>query len=484
VRGIQLVIVVLVCSLLPIKSFSFDPNHAPFRRLKHDGDVQVVLQDLADGKYDGRKGHLFRKIPQSKIRDIFWRLSHIDDVVFGFTVGIGSWLFGVHRYGFREMRKVADGKPPKGIKVFRGDVAKKYVVFSDHHLLGFAKKHDYFKTWEQGAARSDKIEALNLYIKALGDYNSKGYTLVEAGDVEDMVTLEPTTRGLFIDSLFDFLIPFFGEIFDQKYEDKKRKLQLLDIYYNYRDLYKMISRTFVKDGRFIKLIGNHDIAFKKKYFLSMLRIMYGSPKMQAYDYLVLEPYKNGKASGYPQFIAAHGHQIDPWTNPKVAKLVGESFTHSEAWFGNGADRIWPKYLGGDGGWLRKMHPSTGFSNLLAKSPSIKREKGMTTKIRHMGERTLEKRMRKAFKNAPNIPNLILGHTHEPKIGALDKKGRAYNKYFNTGATGHYEQLIWCVEVVNGVGSLYAWYVDGSNKIIKQKMVPTKDGRLIPSSMPH
>jgi len=442
--------------------------------------LDQMLDDIVAGNYQGHIGPIFKKPKESVMRNLVWRVSHVDDMLFGVTIGMGSWALGLNKRAYKDIRDLADGKEVKKIHTWRGDVKRKYVFFSDHHYLGFAKKHDYFRTWEQNTSASNKIESLDIYKHALNNYNDKEYTLVELGDVEDLVTIEPTLKGAAIDQLFDFFAMPLGEIFDEKFEDKNKQIQLLDIFYNYWDLYDQVGKTFVANDRFVKVLGNHDAALKKPKFLKMLRKMYHKD-IDVYDYAIIEGPNPDGSSKYAKFISAHGHQFDPWTNPRIAKLVGEAFTQSEAWFGNGADRIWPKSEGGSGGWKAFMNKEVGFDNRLALAPSMKKEKGEMAKFRHMGEMNIERRMNKTFQGAPQIPTLILGHTHEPKIGALAKNGKQFNGYVNTGATGHYEQLIWCVEVVDGTASVWAWYVDNHGKIIKQKMQATKDGRLIPEA---
>jgi len=73
-----------------------------------------------------------------------------------------------HQRGFRRVRHVS--------------ALKKYVVFSDHHFMPGGHRHDYFNT----------LGNAKLYRQVLESYYfPQRYTLVENGDVEDLVIFDP-----------------------------------------------------------------------------------------------------------------------------------------------------------------------------------------------------------------------------------------------------------------------------------------------------
>ncbi len=56
---------------------------------------------------------------------------------------------------------------------------------------------------------------------------------------------------------------------------------------------------------------------------------------------------------------------------------------------------------------------------------------------------------------------MLGHSHEPRHRALNRTtSKQLQNYMNSGAAGRFENLIWCVEIVDGVGQVAAWHRPG------------------------
>mgnify|MGYP004007368679 FL=1 len=127
------------------------------------------------------------------------------------------------------------------------------------------------------------------------------------------------------------------------------------------------------------------------------------------------------------------------------------------------------------GWHKRMNKRIGFDNHISKAPSFIREKNVPVKWRHMDE----KRVTDLIHYNKEMPTLVLGHTHEPRLNAIADDGSTVTKYVNTGSSGLYEQLVWMVEFVDGVASMKAWHLDKDGKIVTRNMIPTKDGRLVP-----
>ena len=59
------------------------------------------------------------------------------------------------------------------------------------------------------------------------------------------------------------------------------------------------------------------------------------------------------------------------------------------------------------------------------------------------------------------PYLVLGHSHEPRHRAVTSHGDGTTgiaeQYLNCGAAGRFENLIWCVEIIDGVPQVVAWH---------------------------
>jgi hypothetical protein len=80
------------------------------------------------------------------------------------------------------------------------------------------------------------------------------------------------------------------------------------------------------------------------------------------------------------------------------------------------------------------------------------------KFRHLDELFVSDGMRGLFPSQPG--RLVLGHSHEPRHSALRGAGEPVLEYLNSGAAGRFENLLWCVEVVDGAAQVAAWHRPG------------------------
>jgi hypothetical protein len=199
-----------------------------------------------------------------------------------------------------------------------------------------------------------------LYGLALLDYKLKGYTLIENGDVEELLVFDPKpadTKEL-------------RKVNINKEEDqkelrqirKKRRLERLENILNYynNDTYKIydsINLMFHKPGNYYRLTGNHDADLHKDDFKKILQQQYAG--IEVYDYLVLyDP--NGKI---PKFIITHGHQFDESSSPQHAEYIGEIYSECLSWAYEGADRVW-RWNTHTKNWMEQLLP---FNNALVSS---------------------------------------------------------------------------------------------------------------------
>lgn len=131
----------------------------------------------------------------------------------------------------------------------------RYVIFSDHHK-GAGDRADDFRNCRQ------------TYLKALNEYNQRGFTLILLGDVEEL--LENPIRSVM-------------QTYPDVFESEKG-------YY---------------PDRYIRLVGNHDIAWAvvanlRKY------LNHDFPDIKCYESLVFRYQAEPKDSG--EIFLAHGHQ--------------------------------------------------------------------------------------------------------------------------------------------------------------------------------
>jgi len=220
--------------------------------------------------------------------------------------------------GYRHVGRVAADRP--------------YVIFSDFHMAHDGHRQNFFVT-------SGNRE---LYREVLDQYAASEFTLIENGDVEELLIFEPTAseaalrRGLAeAGDTADPLGPSWDGLDDHRLEFRRGQLQkIID---SNRALYTQINDQFHRHGRYIRVAGNHDQDVQESGLLEVLRSVYpnlGVPD----DFLIIEPA--GANSGTGPFVVTHGHHFDRQCTPLFARRLGEAFSEALAWAYQGADRIW------------------------------------------------------------------------------------------------------------------------------------------------
>ena len=404
--------------------------------------------------------------------------------------------------GYRHVRRV----PGKG----------GFVIFSDLHMGSAGSRQDFFHT-------SGNHDA---YAEILSQYAEAGFTLVENGDVEELLIREPDA------SLADDELELLAKVGDQtKLSDdgwpaldelrrKHRLEELSRVIDHHASLYRQINSDFVERGRYVRLAGNHDQDNQDPRFLDRLQNVYPTLD-KVYDFLVIEPAESGGSA----FIVCHGHHFDLGCTPKYAARIGETHSESLGWTTQGADRVW-RWDGHDGvqRWTTGDEPFANTlvtddadaidfqfgdavkAGLLAGLGSVvgglvglgalggvaglatalsdelsdpgfwesvfthniawdyfkSSDRGEAVlnevmcgkrwfKFRHLDEIAMDAELERVFDAKP--PCLVLGHSHEPRHRALNRTtSKQLQNYMNSGAAGRFENLIWCVEIVDGVAA--------------------------------
>ena len=377
----------------------------------------------------------------------------------------------------------------------------KYVIFSDHHMIDQSNRQNFFHTGSGGASGNR-----DLYVEVLEKfYGQADYCLIENGDVEELLIYEPVLSevegigGWSWDRIRD-------------YRESKKKPQLERIVRDNPDYYRVISGSFIDKKKYLRVTGNHDRDMSDQAFADIVSRVAGIDFPLASDVVLLT---DGTAFRH---IICHGHQFDTSCTPRYAERGGEAYSQASAWAYQGPDRVWREgedpiddWLAGrrlyannlvtdepeqEDGWdipypinltsqelldilgaaIGNLNTERGWENIYDKNIAweyfdnagdpqkcITREVKTGKKwfkFRHLNEIRLVNDMRIAFAGR-DIPALILGHTHEPRLDPGQLMGLVECDtvpfYLNSGSAGRFENLVWGIELVDGAPSLISWH---------------------------
>jgi hypothetical protein len=389
---------------------------------------------------------------------------------------------------FREVTRGGSSTRPGHTHVEKRMNGGKYVIFSDHHMAYSGHRHNFF------ASSGNR----SLYTKLLPEYFDKDYTLVEAGDVEELIIYEPTQAEADRRTKMSWT-----ELGTRRVDCRIEQLRKILNDPGNADLYAQLAK-FSRAGRLVRVAGNHDYDIQKEPLLDLMQaklpeferpcdyLLIGSPMMTAPD----SPPRYNTA-----FAILHGHQFDKYASPRFAAQLGETISECLAWGYQGADRVWrwndkvsEWAFGGRAffdnlvtddyerpslipvtlearafwEWLFKHNIAWEYFESETSTGAILNEvlKGEEFfKFRHLDEVFIKKRMVEEFPDASSRPSLVLGHSHEPRFkpavpGSSTTSWSTFEHYFNTAAAGRFENLIWALEIVGGEPTLVSWSFNG------------------------
>ena len=392
---------------------------------------------------------------------------------------------------FVDLKKAIAGSPTNKLGhrlVTRKPLKGRYVIFSDHHVTYNGHRHN-------GFADSGNLAT---YVEALALYFDGGFTLVENGDVEDLVLYDPANEGDEVFKRRKLLVSALNQ------RRRTKRLEQLDRILTSSSNQPWIAalKEFDADRRLIRIAGNHDYDLQRPKYFQRLKQTYPNLQKPA-DYLFLHDH------GDVRYVVMHGHQFDKNTAPGLAGKYGETITEClGVWF-QGPDRRWAETAPPDGphDWGRGLRPF--LNNLVTDEHDEKNgwagifqaifqrniawnyfEKGpfdaivdevMTGtrffKFRHLNEENLRSKLIQHFPSAKRRPTLILGHSHEPRMGARSlKTGKRFSHYLNTASAGLFENLLWGIEVVDGEATLVSWRRSSTGKLVRRPWSARDDGK--------
>jgi len=392
----------------------------------------------------------------------------------------------VNRIGFRHVRR-------------RSLEGARFVVFSDQHIVPSENR-------QSGVWRANR----DAYTKLLEHYGGQGWVVVENGDVEDLVILEPEYTFAMYDRLMRtharaanprVLIEWYRDdpmslveaLKDGRKENRQRQLEQIFADPGNRDYYQAL-KALASSDQLVRLAGNHD------YNLQELTV--GEQHLVPIDVLLLEEDR-------PHFALMHGHQFDQATHPGVAPLYGEVVSECLGIWYQGPDRVWSAKQGRrilEGGFPNRLSTHKGahrgggmpgrfLGALLSSQESDDEEWALAWeslfghpiaweygardwasavqghlarpgdlvedamigrqffKFRHLDEWEILRGL-----NLWDIDvGLALGHSHEVRCHTT---GVGKSRYFNSGAAGRFEKLIWALEITEaGRVEVVGWFLD-------------------------
>jgi len=352
------------------------------------------------------------------------------------------------------------------------------VVFSDHHILPDDNRQS--RVW-----RANR----RAYTSLLEHYGRSGRLIVENGDVEDLVILEPgKTAGIYAALEDQYrgsgakkLVRWYREDPEAMVEAlvqgrrRHRRDQLsaiLEEPHNRR--YYALLEDLAAGGQLVRVAGNHD------YELQLFDV---PDHLAPCDVLLLGP-----------FSVMHGHQFDQATTPGVAPLYGEVVSECLGVWYEGPDRSWRPRLAErirEGGFPNRLstHLHTGggtvgtfFAALLQANVTDDQHwaraweglfghpiaweygspdwaaavRGQVARPRSLVEQAMNGRQFFKFRHLDEVAlmqgmqlarldtALVLGHSHEIRYHPAPPQGGP--SYYNSGAAGRFEKLVWALEL--------------------------------------
>jgi hypothetical protein len=368
------------------------------------------------------------------LEDVFWVLTHLDDLIIAGVLGLACLLTeqDEKEYDLIEGLYLLDETALATRKVTLLSDQQKYVVFSDHHLFVAGDPLDRFR----------QIGNHELYQAVLAFYYVAGYTLVENGDVEDLWMREATVGEALLDEATDVLGWPYGDAIEQEHENYRIRSQAVKIFVNNQDVYQTIRNLYHDRGRFVRLLGNHDDAWRDSDYVSGLQLVY--PGIEVFDYALIGNYSTQTPTygNSPKVIIAHGHQLDAWNN-SICRAAGAAITEAVSGIPSLAASVKERSE-----WEAELK-GLGFPNELSES------------IASIDELEFYETIEDDFSNYAHVPQFILGHTHSPLEDPqipdwMYRNEWNFTEYTNDGTAGRWEQFIWCATVENGSVGLHGW----------------------------
>ena len=314
--------------------------------------------------------------------------------------------------GFGEhLRAVAAGEPPTlpaPLTRFL-DGEQRWIITSDLHR-GPEGRYDW--PGRQGTKE--------VYVSMLRHYATRGWGLVENGDVEDFWMAATSAWG----AVYDIARVAGG--LDVDPGDSLPATELRDVLdqtiANNALIYELLLDGFVRERRYHRTIGNHDEAYTDE---SLCEVLEGHlPGARPVDTILFTPGAvEAPGIGEVDAVISHGHLTDSWNGPVYSPL-GRAIT----WIGMGLGELGASGTEGlpDEESVDRLLDGRGRNRLITLDPRF----GGNRRFDSLDE----ERLFSALELDPppgGWPWLVLGHTHYPMFEPTTSRGGTV-RYANSG----------------------------------------------------
>lgn len=248
------------------------------------------------------------------------------------------------------MRGIENGKESKGITIPFDVTTDRFIIFSDQHK-GAKNGADDFMLCEPN------------YLFALDHYYQNNFQFIALGDCE--------------------------ELWENRLSNVLKKQQPSFEKY----------KNFIAQGRFYKIIGNHDLDWKNDLItIAQIKTIFGTD-LPIYDGVLLQTLINGQAL---KVLCTHGHQGDQAS---------------------------------DGNWFSKFFVSKIWAPLQAILKINPNTPAYDSQLK-----TLHNRLMYEWSNEQTGLLLITGHTHQPVFESLTHIERLYRQLLTAQAEADEKQI--------------------------------------------
>jgi hypothetical protein len=266
-------------------------------------------------------------------------------------------------------------------------------------------------------------DTVGLYNAALSFYGRQEWGLIENGDIEEFWLVGGSAYGVLYD-VSRMLAAVLPDTYGSGLRDVVYAEHFRRIVANNEPTYQAVRSGFHDQGRFRRVVGNHDDCWEDPKRLPLLTGQF--PGLEVTDFVVLE----GEAG--PVGVVTHGHQTDSWNGPAVNNSIARLTSSS----GSAVhDSPFPVGPGLPGERETRSLLSGGEKDRLGEVSPLT---GVNADLESLDEVRLFESCRRAWGDGSadldGGPWLIMGHTHIPlSAPALDADGGVWRRYLNSGS---------------------------------------------------